>query len=337
MVINRLQLKGFAAGITLLILLCGNVDAATVRIRLAHTESLTHAVNVALLVFKHKVETLTNQIIEVEVIPESRMGDARSLLDQVLLGHIQLAVIPIRLTLNMVPQAALAEMPFFFDNRKAGFNALNGDYRDALFPLFEEKGLVPLAWVHFGSLAVINAGKPLQGPEDFRKLRINDGEDPLFYDAMRALEAIPSSLSGEALTAAMENGDIQALQIPLALVLDTNQQKINRFVTASFQLMDMGLLVTNAAFWQGLLPKFRAILREAADDFEAVNRGYQVQQEVDLLRKAAARGLSVDVMDRKQRALFRHKMAPLYENWRHLLGPKWFDTFSNALAEEDLY
>jgi len=337
MVINRLQLQGLVAGVTLFILLCGNVDAATLRIRAAHTESLTHAVNVALLVFKHKTETLTNQIIEVEVIPEGRIGDAPSLFDQMLLGQIQLAVIPIRLTLNMLPQAALAEMPFFFDNRKAGFRALNGDYRDALFPLFEDKGLVPLAWVYYGSLAVINAGKPLHNPEDFKGLRINGREDPLFYDSMRALGAVPSSMSGEALTGAVENGDVQALQIPLDLVLNANQQKINRFVTASFQMLDMGLLVINAAFWQGLVPKFHAILREAADDFEAVNRGYQVQQEVDLLRKATARGLSVKVMGKNQRALFRQKMTPLYENWRHLLGPGWFDTFSNILAEQNLY
>ncbi|MBI4773149.1 MAG: TRAP transporter substrate-binding protein [Deltaproteobacteria bacterium] len=337
MIINKLQLQGLAAGVTLFVLFCGNVDAATLRVRVAHTESLTHAVNVALLVFKYKVETLTNQIIEVEVLPEGRMGDDASLLEQVLLGEIQLSVIPIRLTLSMVPQAALAEMPFFFDNPKSGLGALNGDYSDALFPLFEEKGLVPLAWVHYGSLAVIDADKPLHDPEDFNGLRINGPEDPLFYDSMRALGAVPSSLSGEPLTGAVENGDVQALQIPLALVLEANQEKINRFVTASFQSMDMGLLVANAAFWQSLVPKFRAILREASDDFEAVNRGYQVQQEVDLLRKAAARGLSVEVMDENQRALFRQKMTPLYENWRHLLGPKWFDTFSNALAEKDIY
>jgi len=311
--------------------------AGAIRIRIGHDRSLTHGVNIGLLQFKQAVETRTNRTISLEIIPESALGEGRSLLEQVLMGNIQMAVIPLYLTLHLVPQAAVLELPFQFHHRHTAYRMLDGEYREVLFDLYRGAGLPALAWVDFGGAAVVNARRPLYRPEDFRGLRINGPESPLFYDTMSALQAVPGSLRGNELAEALEKRDVNALLIPLDQIPDTSLKDTNRFVTVSFQTLHLGVLVINNSFWKELAPKFRSILREAAYDFEIINRGYQTQQEIHALRECLSKGLNVVYLSFSDRRQFRDKMNPVYENWRHILGPEWFDAFASAVTAESTF
>ena len=311
--------------------------ASTIELRLAHSRPLAHSVNIGALAFKHRVETATSKTIGVEVIPEGRMGEDRSLLEQVLAGNLEMAALPLRYTLQIVPQSSLPGMPFFFTDRRRTFRILDGEFRKALFDLFDPKGLAALAWVYYGVPAIVNGEKPLERPQDFRGLRVNGPEDPLFYDTMTALEAIPSALGKERLAQALKSREVTAAQISLDQVLSPELKTVNRFITVPFRGIDLGILVINGRVWSELAPKFKAILLKAAEDFEDVNRGYQVQQEVYALAGAQSRGLSVLWLDQEDLKAFKTRMAPLYENWRQWIGAEWFNTLSRGVAESDIY
>ena len=81
----------------------------------------------------------------------------------------------------------------------------------------------------------------------------------------------------------------------------------------------------NKAFQEGLSDEDRQIVDDAAATMIAYNREAKVQEEEDTYKAIADSGVKVTNLTDEQRAAFRDKVTPIYDDYRAILGDEVMD------------
>jgi tripartite ATP-independent transporter DctP family solute receptor len=162
--------------------------------------------------FGERLAALTQNRYEVKVFPNSTLGDANRMNEQVSQGALQMTK---TLSANLTAfdkRLGMLSLPYLFAKQEDLFTSLDGELGKQVSAILEAYGLKVLAFFDSGSRNVYNTKRAIHTPADLKGLRIRVPQDPVAIDTFNTLGAQATPLATAEIYSALQQGVIDGAE-----------------------------------------------------------------------------------------------------------------------------
>lgn len=292
----------------------------TVEIKLAHGGPPAMALQKAALHFQKYLELASGGTMKVAVFPAGQLGNERVMAEGVQHGTIQMAILSDVILSNFVPQVGVMTLPFLFPSREAVYKVQDGEIGRKLFSLFPEKGMIALAWGENGFRNFVNSKKPIKTPSDMKDLKMRCMEGAVYIDSFKALGINPVPMPWAETINAIKQGVVDGTDLPFNAILLTGMHEAAKYITDIKWVYSGLILVANKGFYESLTADQKRMLREAAFEYQLMNRSIDASDALSSREQLAQKGAQITDVTAKERALYKTAVKKVHEEWMKKLG-----------------
>ncbi len=293
-------------------------------IKLAHVVNEKDGFHIAALKFKELVESASD--LTVEIHPNAKLGDERTLLEGMQFGTIDMGVITNGPVSNFYPQIAVLELPFLFSSAQEAYEIMDGAIGQELLGNLDKVGLKGLAYAERGFRNLTNSKREVLSPANIKGLKIRVMENPVYIDTFKALgaNAVPMAWT-EALTA-MQQGTIDGQENPVNVVYSFKLAETQKFMSFTRHTYAPAIFVMSPSVYKSLDPATQKLVKESAQKAAEYERQWNAEKQAEQLKAIEEMGMKISSPDL---APFKAAIAPVYEKY----GKK-FDKYLKAIQQE---
>ncbi len=309
----------------------GATDASA-QARLGYVPIESHPVGQAVQRFAELVDEKSGGELTIETYPGGALGNEPQMQSSLGGGFLELMVGPTSNLVGAVPEFGLFDLPFFFADFDAVDKVMDGRVGDELFAKLEGIGIVGLAYWDNGFRHMTNAERPINTVEDIKGLKIRVIPNPLFIDTFQALGANPVPLPYPELYNALESGAVSAQETPVGLTYSDKFYEVTKYLTLTGHVYSPYVLLASKTWFDGLSDEEKAIVKEAAAETEAYQRGLSRDAADNIAQNLlTAEGMEVTTLPEAEQAKLREAVAPVIERFSDQIGAELI-----AEAREDM-
>ncbi|MDI5985692.1 TRAP transporter substrate-binding protein DctP [Halomonas sp. M4R5S39] len=299
-------------------LLSGHALAAT-QVNLSYNgapDPEKNAVHVFATNLKELVEEKTGGEIELELYPNSMLGEEEDRMEQTM-STPSLNVASFAGVSPLVEELFVSAIPFLFDDFAAARTFFDeGEYwQEVANALRERTGIEMLAVVEEGGfLAFTNDEKPISHPDDFEGLRFRamDPSQVALYESFGASGTpIPWTEVYMALRTGVADGQMNP---PMYIILGSLYEVQDYLTLANIQYSNQ-FLVGNGAMIEGWDEEVREAFREAVAEANTMAREHNEAQVDERIAYLEEQGMEVIRPSDEDLAAFREIGQPAYLEW----------------------
>lgn len=280
----------------------------------AHSENPSSVV--AAEAFKTMVEGRSGGEIEVNLVMHGALGSDRDVVDQLMLGEIDMYVVGVHGLSAVAPSFQLFDAPYLFTDRRE-FYGLMADTEFVAYVRDHLLGRSNNALRFMGAaensvrnLYTVNG--PIRMPSDLgsTKLRVSPG--PLNIALWEGL-GIGSvvGLSGSERNQALQTGIIDGVEGSLSGAAGSGHLDILNNITMTGHSYSYMAYLFNNGFYEGLSPDLQMVLDEAVDLSIMIQNGSAITLEQDALEQARSAGNVVTVLTADELAAWQEIAFPI--------------------------
>jgi len=273
--------------------------------------------------FKKALETDTQAGIEVQLYPNRQIGDEKQLVEGLMLGTVDAAVITNGAYSPVEPAFQLNDLPFLYSSEAQVFKVLDGETGRKLASKMEQKGILILGYLASGYRHMLNNKRPVVTPQDVVgvKYRVHNS---VAMDMYTALNASPAPMAwGETMTA-LQQGAVDGMDLPIILVDSLKVYEAVKYFSLTAHTYSVAELAISKRKFDQLAPAQQAAVRRAATAATLEQRKINAANEDKALAVLKSKGLKVNTV--ADHAAFRTKVLPIYEKLRPSIGSDLLDS-----------
>ena len=285
--------------------------AQEITIRVGHTNAVDSIQDMGLQKLRELLEAKTNGKATIEIFANGQLGDERQLVEGVLLGTLDMAMVSNAITSNFVNDFRVLDMPFMFENIAVLSRKLEGPAKALTHKAANGSGF-QLIGTYSSGIRHMMTSKPIASIDDLANMKIRTMQQPMHIDAFRAFGANPTPLAYAELYGALQSGVVDGAE---GATSDYNAKKFYE-VADHFSLVGwlnlLAQVFVSESMFAGLPSDVQAALLEAGTESAIWQRQYVIDQEQPLLAELRAKGVTVVEPDVSG---FKAAAAPLYEGF----------------------
>lgn len=277
-------------------------------LRIAHTNAADEVQDKGLQKMRELLEAKTDGRATIEIFPNGQLGDESQLVEQVMLGSLDVAMTANSTISNYVTDYRVFDLPFLFPTISQLSAVLDGPVYDMLGDSAEGKGLELLA-VYSSGIRHIMTKEPIESIDDLENVKIRTMQNPIHVDAFTAFGANPTPLAYSELYGALQSGVVDGAE---GAATNYTGQKLYEvapdFAMVGWLNMTAPVFMSKSAY--DMLPEdIRTALSEAGKESADWQRQYVDDQEKPLLDALVEKGVTLTQPDP---APFQAAAIPLY-------------------------
>lgn len=119
--------------------------AKTVTLRMSSPTIATHPYSLTCQKLADLVSQRTNGAVKIEVVPGGQLGSTREVMEGVILGTVDMAIMSTADQSNHIPQIKVFDLPFLFPSMEVIAKVVNGPIGQDLAAKWESKGVKLMA------------------------------------------------------------------------------------------------------------------------------------------------------------------------------------------------
>ncbi len=248
----------------------------------------------------------------VEVFYGGALGGDRELLEQVQNDTLQMTVVADGAVANFFPDIQVVAIPYLFSSTNHALTFFNTSpfFKDVADRMEKETGLKILRAAESGFRNITNNAKPIKSPADMAGLKMRTMESPVFMELMRSVGAAPTPIAFNETILALRQGVVDGQENAVATVRMFGVWEVQKYMSINEHIYSPGLVVTSAAFWNGLTEPQRQIFKDGAFVWATVsNSGYiaNYNQDIQFLKE---NGVEIYVNTAEEKEQFKQAMQP---------------------------
>lgn len=297
--------------------------AATLTLRLAHTAAATEPYQIGFENFRAAIEKAAGSAINVEIFPNSELGNETSVLKSLQNGTIAIATVANATLANFVPDLHLFDLPFLFRDRPQAYQVLDGSIGRSMAKPLAEKGFVLLGYYEAGVRNILNNRHPINDLADFKGMKVRVVPSSINIDTFRALGADPVPLPyGELYTA------LQTHVVDAAEAANSNYyaQKFYEvapyYAVVQWQILVAPVVMSKRIF-DRLSPAQQTLIRNAMQGSVGPERKAYRAADGTALKELLAHGVKVTYPSRQP---WIDAVKPVWTKWVPIVGQQKIDT-----------
>ena len=272
---------------------------AQTKLKWAHVYEASEAYHTAALWAAEEIKKRTDGRYDIEVFPASTLGKETDINQGLTLGTVDIIYTGQLFAGRIYGPLAIGGAPYMFrdfDHWK----------RYAASPLFRELcdgyqkagGNKVVALTYYGERHV-TSNKPINRPEDMKRLKIRVPDAPLYTMFPRAVGANPTPIAFAEVYLALQNGTVDAQENPLPTIDAKKFYEVQKYIVLTGHITDALLTIVAGGTWNKLSDADKKIFEEVLKQAAAKATDEIVGIEKKLGEEFEKRGKTVVKVDRK--------------------------------------
>jgi len=278
--------------------------------------------------FADEVAKRTGGRIHIEQEPDSALGGEMEMLKGIQQGTVDIAFITGAPLPNILPEAGVFNVPFIFRDTAHAYAVLDGPIGKSYLDKFKEKDMVALAWGENGWRQITNSKRPLKGPEDLKGLKLRLPQSDVMLTGFKALGAEVASLPFPQLYGALQSGQFDGQENPIATILSAKFSQVQKYLTISGHVYDPAVVVVSKDVWGEISEADKAIFLEAAKAGAKASRAFAAEAQKNGVEALKKQGM--EVIDQVDRAKFVAALQGVMPDYAKKFGPEVMAAIQNT-------
>ncbi len=235
-------------------------------------------------------------------------------------GTIEFTVPQTSTLTGMVKEFEILDFPFLFSSEQEAEKVLDGATGQKLLEKLPAKGLIGLAFWENGFFNATNSKHPIQKWEDFQGLKFRAVQAKISQETVKALGANPVPLAVPELYTALETRTVDGQGTPSAVIAALKLNEVQKYLSLTKHSYGAFLPLVSKKFWDSLPAADQTILREAAVETRAYQRGIARDQAKSAEATMAGKGLLINDIAPAERQRMRAQVKPVWDMFTKDVG-----------------
>ena len=269
---------------------------------------------VAANTFKELVEERTEGRYQINIYPNEQLssGDMTKGVEMLFTGVTDLDIHSVMNMTGFEEKLSVMTMPWLFPNGYDDVDQylLNGEGGEILKDLIRGKGAEPLAFGENGFRQITNNVRPISTPDDLKGLKIRIPSNNMYISLFKMLGADPYDT--------IRSGKLQEVQ---------------KYMTIWNYSYDAIALSASGKVWNSLSDEDKAIFTQAAQEACAKEVEESRKMDSEIIQQFKDEGMEITELTPDQIAAFQEKVAPIYDEYRDVIGDDTFAAFGYTFAD----
>lgn len=301
-------------------------DGETIVLRASSSTAPDHPYNLGLEHFAELVSERTNGAVEIDIFPNSALGDERANIEDLQMGTLDIAVSSTGPLGNFVSDFLILDLPFLFKNYDHAHAVLDGEIGQNLLAKLDDIGVVGGAFWENGFREMTNSKHPINTVEDCAGLKLRCQENQVQMDAFSALGMDPTPMAWSEVFTALQQGTVDGQENPIAVIYSNKVYEAQDYLAMTNHVYSPAAILFSKTVLEGLPEEYQTVLLEAAQESADFERAACEDNEAAQIAEMEAAGLQVTYPDT---AAFQEAVAPVYEKYAEQFGQENIDAIAN--------
>ncbi|SBV96944.1 conserved exported hypothetical protein [uncultured delta proteobacterium] len=310
------QMTSLVSSLALIVVLsCGVAfSAAPAKVknfRLAHVNGVDSP--------QQKVAEYMNEMLakkmpqyHIDIYPNSQLGGERDMTEAIQLGSLDLLVTATTPLANFVPTLMVGELLYLVQNYEHADKIYQGEIGAQFLKDINDAGMKGLGFAEVGFRHLANAKKPVNTLDDAIGMKLRVMENELHVAGWRALGVNAITMSWADAYAGMQQGTIDALEVPWSLMWSNSVYDISKNAAETFHIYTPQAFLMSEKAWKVLSAEEKAIWQECATEACRLTREYARNSNDRFRAQCEEKGMKVT---RPDLAPWREKAKALYQQY----------------------
>ncbi|WP_198947062.1 TRAP transporter substrate-binding protein [Marispirochaeta aestuarii] len=304
--------------------------AEKIVIKLGHDNNVQTPGHKAFLEFKKIVEEESQGQIEVQVFPGGQLGSVQDMFEQARRGDIQMSVTATTLFTQTIPEFAIWDSFYMFDDATHAHRVLDGKAGIELMKPLESMNLVGLGYMEIGFRNFSNRKNPIMKPEDVKGLKIR-GWGPIQIAAWESVGCVLTSLSWSEVFTSLQQNLIDGQECATSSFYYAKFYEAQKYWSLTKHVYTNWLWYANKDFMDGLSAEHRSLIEEAAKKTIRLDRELIAASEKEILDKLPGLGIEVNEVPLEARRAMGEIMNGAVKN--QIVEKCGIDIYNFVMAE----
>ena len=303
--------KIFALAIALMLALTVAASAETLQI--GFENSISEPIGQALVKWQELMAE-KDVDLEIELFPDSQLGNKTDLIDQMLLGEGVMTLADGAFFADYgVPDMGIVFGPFLFDSWEQCWKLIESDWWAEQTAILNDMGIKMVAanWA-YGARHTLTT-KPVNTVDDLAGLQIRVPTNQIQTKGFEVLGATPVGMSLGDVYTALQQGTIDGGENPLSTLYGRKHHEVAKYLILDGHVLNFTNWVCSSMWFDGLTPEQQEALIETGTEAGIYNN--ELQAEADEYYKGLMIDEGVTVVEPTEEVLegFRAKAEAFYE------------------------
>ena len=293
-------------------------------IRLGLDLTTDHPTTVNLNAAGKTLTQATNGEVELQVFPNSQLGDDNHMLSNLRSGAIQMMAIGDNILATLVPTAAIDNIGFAFKTPDMAWKALDGQVGELVRADIAKTGLHAMdrIWDE-GFREITSSTKPIKTPADLQGFKIRVPPSPISLSLFQSLGASPVTVNASELYTSLQTHIADGQENPLGNIETMKLDQVQKYCSVTNHMWVGYWLLMNGAFWSGLPPEHQKAVADAFNNQAPIQRAANQKLDASLEETLKKQNMEFFAVDPDA---FRDVLTKsgFYKTWQAKFGaPLW--------------
>lgn len=283
--------------------------------------------------FAQEVEKASGGKMKVRAIGNASLGSDTQM-QQALIGGAQEMMVGSTATLvGLVPEMAVWDTPFLFNNAKEADTVLDGPVGDKIKAKLDAKGMVGLVYWENGFRNLTNSKRPVAKLEDLNDIKLRVMQNNVFLDSFKALGANAVPLPFSELFTALETRAVDGQENPYNTIVSSKFYEVQKYLTVTNHVYSPWIVTVSKKWWDGLSAAEKKVLQDAAIKSRDFERKDTREEAAKALADLKGKGMQVNELSAQEANRMREKLASVNAGIAKSVGQQTWDEVNAAVQQ----
>lgn len=289
-------------------------------LRLGHVVADESSLDQGMDALAELIKERSNGLIEVELYPNSTLGDNTALAEQLQFGSLEMAVPSIAAVSGFSRATAIFDMPFLFKNNAAAEEALDGELGDHVAAALEESGFHVLGYFTQG-LRHLTCNVEARNPSDMKGVKIRTMDSKYHMMCWNSYGASATPMAFSEVYTALQQHTIDAEENPYTNIVTSRFYEVQKYVVETGHIYDVCPLLFSKVLWDKLTPEQQTLIQECVEEALPIERQI-VETNTETERGIVTESGNTEIIELTdaERQAFRDAASPCYEDYKANYG-----------------
>lgn len=305
-----------------------------VTIKISTSQLPTQQMGKGVAMLKEKLEEKLGDGVDVMTYDSAALYSSNEEIGACQRNEIQIAFTTGGTMETISEKIQLVKAPYLFPSIDVAYDVLDSSaFADEIFAPIHDVGLTCAGLFSSGHAIYANDDHPLKTPADFSGLKMRA---PGTMDSMtlEALGAVAMTTASDETFSAIQQGVIDGMSTPSSVFVPRRFFEVQHYVTDGDNIsMQLGYIIMNTAWFEGLDEGVRAKVDEALDETITQMRTDIEASTAEVFEKIEAEGCEVYRLTDEERAQWEQATQAVYDKVAQSLGQDLIDLAQKCVAE----
>ncbi|UCE99264.1 MAG: TRAP transporter substrate-binding protein [Planctomycetota bacterium] len=278
---------------------CGKKDEEVKVLKLAHGLDTTHPVHKAMVFMADRAQEKSAGRLRIDIYPSEQLGSERECIEQLQLGGLAMTKTSSSPLESFVPMMKVLGLPYIFRDSEHCWKVLLGPIGKELLAAGGSVGLKGLCFYDAGARSFYTRDRPINTPTDLRGMKIRVQKSNMAIKMIAAMGASATPIDWGELYTSLQQGVVDGAENNPPSFYTSMHYEICKYYILDEHTRVPDVLLISTKVWNELLPEFRNVLQEAADESVSYQRKLWAEKEKENLEAVAKARVKISRPDKR--------------------------------------